>query len=85
MSFSLANFIFNSSENLGLCDFSSVAYTQGKEFYKLWDSIDCRLFTYLGLDGQNKNLFNAMLGMSLNGNILFLIASIVFIISFICI
>jgi type IV secretion system protein VirB6 len=83
MSFSLANFIFNSSKNNpGLCDFSSMAYTEGKEFYQLWDSIDCRLFTYFGINNQNKNLFMVMFGMAITGNILFLISCIVFIISF---
>jgi len=49
MSYSVANLVFNSSDAVGLCDFSKVDYDKDKDLYKLWDSIDCRLFSYLGV------------------------------------
>jgi type IV secretion system protein VirB6 len=33
-----------------LCDFSDQTYAQGYEFLRLWDSLDCRVSHYLGID-----------------------------------
>ncbi len=53
MSWSLASVVLDSSDPGGLCNFSKVEYKPGMEFYRLWDSIDCRLFTYLGVTGPD--------------------------------
>lgn len=45
----LSSIVMNSGSS-GLCDFGSIKYAQGYESLKLWDSLDCRVMTYLGFD-----------------------------------
>lgn len=44
-----AQYIFLAAGSQGLCSFDESKYQRGYEFYKLWDAIDCRLGSYLGL------------------------------------
>ncbi len=46
--------VFTSGGSKGLCEFGStnddsLKYEQGYEFYSVWDSIDCRIAYYLGM------------------------------------
>lgn len=45
-----AQIIFNAAGAKGLCEFDISKYQDGYQFYALWDSIDCRIGYYLGLD-----------------------------------
>lgn len=45
-----AQIIFNAAGSKGLCIFDTSKYQNGYKFYALWDSIDCRIGYYLGLD-----------------------------------
>ena len=46
---SLASIVFDAAGAEGLCNFSDIHYKPGMDFYRIWDSLDCRLFTYLGV------------------------------------
>ena len=52
-SYSLASMVFHGAgAKSTLCnfnDFQNIKYKPGMDFYRIWDSIDCRLFTYLGV------------------------------------
>jgi type IV secretion system protein VirB6 len=39
-----------SSDPSGLCDFSKAIYEDGYSYIRLWDSLDCRVSNYLGLN-----------------------------------
>lgn len=42
-------FVFSAAGSQGLCVFDKSKYQTGYEFYSLWDSIDCRVGYYLGM------------------------------------
>ena len=46
----LASWFMNASTN-GLCEFKPEYYSPGFEHIALWDSLDCRVMHYLGVDG----------------------------------
>ncbi|MDG1437076.1 MAG: type IV secretion system protein [Rickettsiaceae bacterium] len=45
----LAGWLMNASPS-GLCRFDDVKYEDGYEYLQLWDSLDCKISHYLGLD-----------------------------------
>lgn len=45
----LAQFVFGAGGSKGLCEFDPAKYQPGYEFYALWDSVDCRIGYYLGM------------------------------------
>lgn len=44
-----AEMVFNSGGSAGLCSFDVTKYPNGYKYYAIWDSIDCRLGYYLGM------------------------------------
>ncbi|XVN42030.1 MAG: type IV secretion system protein [Candidatus Rickettsia vulgarisii] len=48
-----AEIVFNSAGNKGLCQFDTKKYKKDYYFYGIWDSIDCRIGYYLGLNLVN--------------------------------
>ena len=54
----LANMVYQAGGVNGLCDYSTRKYDPGYQYISLWDSIDCRILYYLGLDlSRISNLF----------------------------
>ena len=45
--------VFDAGGSKGLCEFDLSKYEKGYEFYAVWDSIDCRIGHYLGMDIMN--------------------------------
>ncbi len=46
----LSNMVYSSGGVTGLCDYTKVSYESGYQYLSLWDSLDCRILYYLGLD-----------------------------------
>lgn len=46
----LANMVYQAGGVNGLCDYSTLPYDAGYQYISLWDSLDCRILYYLGLD-----------------------------------
>ena len=46
----LANIVYTAGGVRGLCDYSTKTYASGYEYLSLFDSMDCRVLYYLGLD-----------------------------------
>jgi type IV secretion system protein VirB6 len=46
---SLTSLVMNAGTS-GLCDFSNASYESGYQYISLWDSLDCRVTHYLGLN-----------------------------------
>ena len=52
----LANIVYSAGGSKGLCVYSEADYEPGYGYLSLWDSIDCRILYYLGID---MSLFNS--------------------------
>ncbi len=48
----LANIVYSAGGSTGLCVYNTKDYAKGYEYLALWDSIDCRLLYYLGIDQE---------------------------------
>lgn len=59
----LASWVANATPS-GLCDFSKETYSAGYEFMSLWDSLDCRVGHYLGVDMLSEFYGNALTGLN---------------------
>lgn len=46
----LANMVYSSGGVRGLCDYTNVEYPSGYQYLSMWDSLDCRILYYLGID-----------------------------------
>ncbi|MDX2050041.1 MAG: type IV secretion system protein [Rickettsiaceae bacterium] len=51
----MTSYYVNNATNNNLCRFSREDYNAGYEYYSIWDSLDCRINTYLG---TNPVIFN---------------------------
>lgn len=47
-----AQMVFKAAGSQGLCQFDPEKYNPGYEYYALWDSLDCRLGFYLGMQAM---------------------------------
>ncbi len=45
----MTSWVFGSDFS-GICDFSQATYKSGYEYIRLWDSLDCKVMNYLGLN-----------------------------------
>jgi type IV secretion system protein VirB6 len=67
ISTSLANWISNSNPS-GLCDFSNYSYPKDLSHLRLWDSIDCTLSYYLGINLIQTVFASSELSSALNAS-----------------
>ena len=49
----LANMVYSAGGSEGLCAYDESEYEAGYSYLALWDSIDCRMLYYIGLDLSN--------------------------------
>lgn len=53
-SHSFGNMLFTATSSQGLCEYKTEDYTKGFSYLALWDTLDCRIGFYLGLNDPNQ-------------------------------
>jgi type IV secretion system protein VirB6 len=94
----LANMVYSSGGSEGLCAYTDEPYPDGYSYLSLWDSIDCRILYYFGIDQSTftnettinlSNLMPTLLGILLPAifsfQLIFLVFSIMFFLFFLSI
>lgn len=92
----LANMVYSSGGSEGLCAYDDEVYADGYSYLSLWDSIDCRILYYLGIDQSQldddidladfePNLLGLLLPAVFSFQLLFLVFCIMFFVFFLSI
>lgn len=93
----LANIVYTAGGSEGLCSYTDESYPDGYSYLSLWDSIDCRILYYFGIDQSTftedvielSNLKPILLGLLLPAifsfQLIFLVFSIMFFLFFLSI
>ncbi|MCT4634786.1 MAG: type IV secretion system protein [Rickettsiales bacterium] len=94
----LANMVYSSGGSEGLCSYDDEVYPDGYSYLSLWDSIDCRILYYFGIDQSNfagqtdidlsnfePNLLGLLLPAIFSFQLVFLVFSIMFFVFFLSI
>jgi len=85
----LADLMYSAGGEQGLCHYPLELYSSGAQYLALWDSIDCRIAYYLGLNflgvGTAQAVWQIIMGGILGFQIVFTLVLIIFLVFFISI